>query len=538
MRASRVRQVVAMVGAVLVALSPVSGWAASDEPVTLRIGLGIDAGGAQDPHTFTGNFTVLDMIYDPLVNYGEGGAIEPGLASSWEVSGDGLTVTFDLREGVTFHDGTAFDAEAVKWNFDRWVGGEDYTFFRTSQVISEVNVVGPLTIDLVLSEPYPPVLQELSILRPVRFLSPASVGPDGAFAEAVGTGPWLLESNSETGAALVRYDGYWGERSSIERVEFKAIPDSQTRLSALRAGEVDLLGGTYLAPITPVEAKELQSAEDIQLLIGEPDTTVVLGFNPDASTASRPSSPAPAGGPDGPLADPAVRVAVARALDRQALTPALFGDFGRPADTLFPPSIPDSGEPVDVSFDPDASRAALDDAGWVASGGGRAKDGEPLELDLLVPSTPVNGIQDTTTAAAAVAAALETVGIGVRINAVDEAAYYDVRSARNWDLDFVETLGAPYDPSSTAVSYLTTTGGDSPLWATPELDGLVDAAIFADDAERAAAYQKVFDYLEEQVAFIPLTRPSRLWAAGPAVSGFEVPVTDYDLDLSAVEVTR
>ncbi|MGH8909075.1 MAG: ABC transporter substrate-binding protein [Egibacteraceae bacterium] len=530
--------VVAMVGAVLAALLPTSGWAATDEPVTLRIGLGIDAGGAQDPHTFTGNFTVLDMIFEPLVNYGEGGAIEPGLAESWEVSGDGRSVTFHLRPGVTFHDGTPFDAQAVKWNFDRWIGGEDYTFFRTSQIISEVNVADPLTIDLVLSEPYPPLLQELSILRPVRFLSPASVGPDastasrpsspapaggpdGAFAEAVGTGPWTLESNSETGAALVRYDGYWGEQPRIDRVEFKVIPDSQTRLSALRAGEIDLLGGTYLAPITPVEALQLQSAEGVQLLIGEPDTTVVLGFNPD-----------------GPLADHAVRVAVARALDREALTPALFGDFGQPADTLFPPSIPDSGEPIDVSFDADAARAALDDAGWVLDGGGRAKDGEPLELDLLVPSTPVHGIQDSNTAAAAVAAALETVGIGVRINVVDEAAYYDEVNARNWDLSFVETYGAPYDPSSTTVSYLTTTGGDSPLWATPELDGLVDAAIFADDAERAAAYQKVFDYLEEQVAFVPLTRPSRLWAAGPAVSGFEVPVTDYDLDLSAVEVTR
>ncbi|MGH8909396.1 MAG: hypothetical protein ACRD0K_23600 [Egibacteraceae bacterium] len=114
----------------------------------------MDAGGAQDPHAFTGNFTILDMVYEPLVNY-----------------------------------------------------GEDYTFFRASQVISEVNVVDPVTVNLVLSEPYPPLLQELSIVRPVRLLSPASVGLDSAFAGAVGTGPWQLESSSETGAVLVRYDG-------------------------------------------------------------------------------------------------------------------------------------------------------------------------------------------------------------------------------------------------------------------------------------------------------------------------------------------
>ncbi len=539
-----------MVGAVVLALLPACGSGSGEngggsagdaggEPTTLRVALSVDVGGAQDPHTFTGNFTLLDMVYEPLVIYGEGGVIEPGLAESFEVSDDGLRVTFRLRDGVTFHDGTPFDAEAVKWNFDRWVGKEDYSFFRTANVISQVNVVDPATVELVLTEPYPPLLQELSIVRPVRFLSPASVGPDastasrpsspapaggpdGAFAEPVGTGPWRLESSSETGAVLVRYDGYWGEQSSIDRVEFKVIPDSQTRVSALRSGEVDLIGGAYLAPVTPVEAQQLESADGIKLLVGDPDTTVVVGFNPR-----------------GPLADRAVRAAVARTIDRKALTAALYPGFGQPADTLFPPSIPDSGEPIGVRFDPDAARAALDGAGWVVSGDGRAKSGKPLELELLVPLSPVHGVQDSRTAAAAVAAALEQVGIGVTVKAVDEAAYYDEFSARSWDLSFVETYGAPYDPSNSAVSYLTSEGSDSPLWATPELDGLVDAAVFAaTDAARAAACQNVFDYLEDQAAFVPLTRPSRLWAVGPGVSGFEVPITEYDMDLRSVTVSR
>ncbi|MGH8930230.1 MAG: ABC transporter substrate-binding protein [Egibacteraceae bacterium] len=177
--------------------------AADDEAVTLRAALS-EAPGVLDPHGYTGNFMLLDMIYEPLVSYGE----KPGLAESWEVSGDGLTVTLHLRQGVTFHDGTPFDAEAAKWNLDPWVGGADHTWFQTSQVISQVNVADPLTIELGLAEPFPPLLQELSMARPVRFLSPASVGPDGAFVESVGTGPWMLESSSESGAVMVPYDGY------------------------------------------------------------------------------------------------------------------------------------------------------------------------------------------------------------------------------------------------------------------------------------------------------------------------------------------
>ncbi|MGH8930253.1 MAG: ABC transporter substrate-binding protein, partial [Egibacteraceae bacterium] len=281
MRARGRQRAIVMIGVMALALMTAgSAGAAGDDPVTLRAALS-EAPGVLDPHTYTGTFMLLDMIYEPLVSYGEGGTLEPGLAESWEVSDDGLTVTFHLREGVTFHDGTPFDAEAAKWNLDRWVGGEDHTWFQTSQVISEVNVVDPATLELVLSEPFPPLLQELSMARPVRFLSPTSVGSDGAFAEPVGTGPWMLESSSETGAAVMPYDAYWGEQSSIERVEFRVIPDSQTRVSALRAGEVDLIGGQNMAPILPIEARDLESAEGVELLAGDPDDTVMLAFNPD-----------------------------------------------------------------------------------------------------------------------------------------------------------------------------------------------------------------------------------------------------------------
>ncbi|MGH3615919.1 MAG: ABC transporter substrate-binding protein [Pseudonocardia sp.] len=528
--ASRLRALLVVLVATVVLLagcsgagSPAGAPAGAPPPGgTLNVALGEEAG-VLDPHVFTGNFLLLDMIFEPLVTYGEDGALEPGLARSWTVSPDGLSVAFELQQGVRFHDGTPFDAAAVKWNFDRWVGKEDYNFFRTSEVVQTVEVTDADTVTLTLSEPYEPLIQELSIVRPVRFLSPGSVNPDATFNQPVGTGPWRVESSSITDATLVRNDGYWAEKPTLDRVDLAVIPDSQTRVSALRSGEVDLIGGSYLAPITPVEATGLQTTDGVRLLTGDPDTTFLMSFTTR-----------------GPAADRAVREAVGLAIDRDALRTVLYSGLGEPAATLFPPGVPDAGTPMDAAFDPARARAVLDAAGWVQAGDGRARGGTPLALELLVPSEPIHGIQDSRTTSEAVAAALGEVGITVTIRTVDSAAYFDERSAGNYDLSFVETYGAPYDPSSSVTAYLTSSGDSGgAIWTTPELDPLVDAALFAPDTDtRATAYQAVFDLLERDAAFVPILYRPRFWATGPAVSGFEVPVTEYDLDLRGVTVQR
>lgn len=481
---------------------------------TLRIGLANESG-ALNPHNFEGNFLLLDGIYESLVGYGPEGELQPELAESWTVAEDGRSIDFDLRDGVRFHDGAAFDAEAVKWNFERWVGKEDFSFFRASEIIEEVTVTDTDTVTLELSEPYEPLLQEMSIVRPVRFLSPDSVGDDEAFAEPVGTGPWTFVSNGPTGAILERNDEYWGDKPLLDRLEFKVIPDSQSRLAALQAGELDLIGGSYLAPITPVEAKTLGTAGDVELRTGEPDVTVMLGFNPD-----------------GPAGDRAVREAVAKAVDRDALIQALYLGYAEPAARFFPPSVPDSGRDLALAYDRDGAAEVLDAAGYTLAGDTRSKDSEELSLRFLVSSN-ANGMQDARGSAEAVASALEEVGIGVDITFVDDAAYYETRTAGDWDLAFFETYGAPYDPSATAVGFL---GSDStPVFRTDDFKPLVDAALFAlDPAERAARYQELFEEAAEQVAFVPIAYRTRLYAVRDALRGFEVPTTEYDLDLTEV----
>ncbi|QHY98790.1 Nickel-binding periplasmic protein precursor [Streptomyces sp. S4.7] len=496
--------------------------AGPDDPgsttTVLRVGLSEESG-AVDPHAFTGNFLLLDAVYEPLVTYAAGGKLKPGLAESWTVAKDGRSVSFDLRDGVTFTDGTPFDSAAVKWNFDRWVGKKEFTFFRASQVISAVDTPDKDTVRLTLSEPYEPLLQELSIVRPVRLLSPKAATADGTFRKAVGTGAWKLESNSATGAKLARNDDYWGTEPKLERVEFKVVPDSQARLDALTNGEIDLIGGAYMAPITPIEAKTLSGRGDIKSHVGEPDVSIMLGFNAD-----------------GPAGDRAVREAVRQAIDTTALTKALFQGYGKPARRVFPPNVPDSGTDQPTYFDQAEARRTLDAAGYTLEGGSRAKDGKRLSLKLLIPATPAQGQLDPRSMAEAVAGSLKEIGIAVDISPVDAAAYYDERAEGTYDITFFEGLGAPYDPSGSIVSMFTS-GARGPLWVTPATEDLVDTALFADGpTARAAAYQKLYDEVAADAGFVPLVYRPRVWAARDTVKGFAVPPTDVDLELTGVTV--
>jgi nickel transport system substrate-binding protein len=484
----------------------------------LRIGLSEESG-ALDPHAITGNFLLLDAIYEPLVTYAEGGKLEPGLAESWTVADNGKQVTFDLRDGVRFTDGTPLDSSAVKWNFDRWVGNKRFSFFRASQVISAVDTPDAGTVRLTLSEPYEPLLQEMSIVRPVRLLSPKSANAAGEFQTPVGTGPWKLMSNSATGATLVRNDGYWGTKAKLERLEFKVIPDSQARVDALTNDQIDLIGGSYLAPITPVEAKALSRRAGVKLLTGAADVSIMLGFNPK-----------------GPAGDRAVRTAVRQALDTASMSKALFMGYAEPARRVFPPDVPDSGTDLPLYFDQAAARSTLDAAGYMLNGDTRVKDGKPLSLKLLIPATPAEGQLDPRSTAAAIAAALKEVGIAVEIAPVDAAAYYDERAEGAYDITFFEGLGAPYDPSGSVVSMFTS-GARGPLWVTPATKAAVDNAVYARDATtRATAYQELYNALAADAGFVPLVYRTRLWAVRDTVQGFAVPPTDVDLELTGVTV--
>ena len=219
--------------AAIAAASPTS---APSQPADVEQTLVLASGrnlGPGNPHDYSSSFVLLDLLYEPLVRYDSNGDIQPALAESWEISDDGLTWTFNLRQGVTFHDGTPFNAEAVRWNMERWVGTQLHDWLPTTTRISSVETPDELTVVLSLSEPYYPAIQDLTLVRPVRFLSTNGVDNAGEFARPVGTGPWKVESLSDTRAVLVRNEAYWGEKPELDEIVIEVILDGQTRVAAL-----------------------------------------------------------------------------------------------------------------------------------------------------------------------------------------------------------------------------------------------------------------------------------------------------------------
>lgn len=487
---------------------------------TLRVAFA-EPVGVLDPHAFTGHFMALDMVYEPLVRYGEGGELLPALAETWEISPEGTEVTFHLRSGVTFHDGTAFDAETAKWNLERWVGEDDFSFLQASLLIKDIATPNKHTLILKLSRPYGPLLGELALTRPVRFMSPSSVNDEGKFQEPVGTGAWKFLSASDTTGVFVINEEYWGTKPDFQRVEIKLIPDSQTRLSALRSGEVDILGGGYLAPLSAIEADTLRDNQGFSVYSGLADTTLLLGFNPHRA-----------------LVDQAVREAVSLAIDTEAISAVLYGEASVVARGLFPPSIPYatvSGSPL---YDLAAAQEVFDEAGWTLEGNRRSRDGQVLSLKMLLIGDAAHGQGDSRNAGQVIADSLGRIGVTVNIDSMDGPAYFDALMAGDYDLAFFNTYGTPYDPSGTLAGFFTKNGGEAPIWQDEELEQLAEEALSAiGDDEITSAYRSVFEYLDQIIGFIPITHPPRYYAIGPRINDFVVPPSEYEFPWRGLSLT-
>lgn len=473
---------------------------------TVRVAVGQRAGNL-DPHDYAGQFYVQDLLFEGLVKYEKNGEIAPSLAESWEISEDGRTYTFTLREGVRFTDGAPVDAAAVEWNFKRWAGKEDTEWLGLSRAYKAMKAVDPKTFELELSQPYPPALQELAYVRPVRLLSPKSVDEEGLYAEPVGTGPWVLEQSDRNGAAFTRNDRYWGAKPPHARLELDVIPDAQTRLSALRAGDVDVIGGEFTAPLTPRNALALKNASNVKLVTETGTGTLVLGFNEAKA----------------PFDDQRLRAAVNKVIDRQGIAKALYFGFGEPAGNLFPASVPLSGArqaipPVDKA----AALQLVKEAGYGPD--------KPLKVTLLSSEDAIPGGRAM---AEVIQSALKEIGIQVQVRLVDHATRHKEIAKRAYDLAFYATYAAPYDPYGSFGAVFdsrTEIGVDGKIFMNAkELDPLIDAAFAATGDEREPAFEAIYRYLREQDAFVPLVYTQRIWAHGDGVETLTLPATEYEL---------
>lgn len=453
------------------------------------------------------------VVFDGLIHYGPGGTLEPGLATAWTVAEDGLSISFDLREGVSFSDGTPFDAAAAEWNLKRWMGVADFSWIGIADAYDSIVVDAPNKITVKLKRPVPAALLELTIVRPVRFLSPKA-----AAGQPIGTGPWIVESHDATKTVMVRNDAYWGEKPAFSRLELLVVPDELARANALRAGDLDVIGGDWVAALSPRRAKALEG--EGMIVVAEPGTaTTILGYSPKSPM----------------MQDKAVRDAIFLGIDRAAVAAVLFEGYADPTADIFPTTVPTAGKRHDVPVrDVAAAQAALTAGGWSGDASGWTKDGAALEIDFLVSDESFPGSRRI---AEMIQGMLTEVGLKVNISSVDNATMHERRPAFQYDLTFFATYGAPYDPhGSLGASFVTAsdTGPDGKIYIHPDLDALVATALQTGGDAREGAMQAVYDWLADNTAACPLVVTQRIWAVNPRVKGFALPVTDYDIPFKGI----
>lgn len=499
----------------LIATLPRFAFAAGSE--TLRIAIAAETGNL-DLLQNVSTLSAYTVVFDALIHYGQNGELEPGLATAWTIAQDGKSISFDLREGVNFSDGTPFDAEAAIWNLKRWMGVADFSWIGVADAYDDVVADAPNKITIKLKRPVPAALLELTIVRPVRFLSPKAIDGKGVQSAPIGTGPWIVESYDSARTVLVRNDKYWGDKPFFQKIELVVVPDELARANGLRAGDLDIIGGDWVATLSPRRAKALQ-AEGVPV-IAEPGTaTMHLGYSPTSPMVQ----------------DLAVRKAVFLGIDRAAIATVLFEGFAEPTADVFPAVIPSSGKRHEVpARDVAAAKAALTEGGWMDHGTSWMKGDQTLKLDLLVSEESLPGSRRI---AEIVQGMLTEVGITVTVSSVDNATIHDRRPAFQYDLAFFTTYGAPYDPHGTlGASFVkaSDTGPDGKIYISEALDPLVTGALAATGDERETKIQAVYDWLWDNVAICPLVVQKRVWAHSPRLKGFALPATDYDLPFKGI----
>jgi peptide/nickel transport system substrate-binding protein len=311
-----------------------------------------------DPY-FAGGRTddaLLTPYVENLVRVGEDGQIEPALATSWQVSPDGLAWTLHLRPNVKMHDGTVMNADDVKFSFenayDKRYG--PIVALRKSQIGDvKVEIVDNETITIHLQAPNSQILNYLAIYA-VPITSKEyfeKVGPEEFARHPVGTGPFrFVEGKKGSAYVFERFADYWGDKAAIDRLVFQLVPDASTRIAMLRSGDVDValpVASPYLGQLANDSGIKLFIQKQVQLV----ETVALDPWWPE----------------NAPLKDPRVRQALTYAVDREAISKAIFQGYAAPAPEInaFDPLL--KGQGIDMRplpYDVDKARELLAEAGY------------------------------------------------------------------------------------------------------------------------------------------------------------------------------
>ena len=471
-----------------------------------------------NPHLYAGEMYAQEMLYETLVNITADG-YEGCLAESWDISDDGKTYTFHIRDGVKFSDGEGCDANAIKANFDAIIENKDrHTWLEMMNLLVGVSAPDDKTFVIELSEPYYPLLTELGVTRPFAMISPKAM-KDGSTKDGVnayiGTGPYVLtDFVTDEYAVFEANENYWGEQPKIKKITVKVIPDNQTRILALEKGEIDMIFGKNMIDADAIN--QYTGNDKFTVSLSDPTSTrqIVLNTTRDV------------------LADKEVRQAIQHATNKQAISDGIFYGLEQPADTLFAKTVPYCDIDLEpYAYDVELAQSMLDEAGWVVGADKiREKDGQKLNIDLLYNSDSVT----EKAIAEYLQSEYQKIGISLNIHGEEEQSYRDNMKAGNFDMVFNICWGTPYDPQSSLAAMRAPVYGDyaAQLGLEDKADidqAITDILVSTDETKRQELYTFVLTRLHEDAVYIPLTYECNKAIYRSDLQGFHFTQTQYEV---------
>lgn len=476
-----------------------------------------------DAATYNGPHVLYKMIYEGFVEDGGNGTILPQLATSWDISEDGKTYTFHLREGVKFSDGTDFNADAVIFNLNRWMNNDRHASL-TCYKAESYEALDEYTVRIVFAESTYSILTELTYPRPNRFLAPSCVEDNGEvmgnFKWPVGTGQWMVEEYiPDEQVTLVPNPYYWGEKPALERIIFKVIPSGEARIMALESGEVDIIGGELLGKITSAGYSVLENDGVYELYAASEMCAHYMNFSQD----------------NGLFQDVRVRQAVNYAIDNETLAATLLTGIGTAAKGLYNvetvPYVTEQNSPG-YAYDLDLARSLIAEAGLQDSDGDGFldKDGVNYELSLVITTEE---FPEWSEVAQFIQSSLAQIGLKVNIRTVDTNAYNEIQmTTLDYDLIFQRTSSAswvPHNDMTIMFTQLSVAQGHARVWYDAQLvENIWSALRSQDEAERQKYYDLVFGQIQDEALLVPLYYPTVTFAVNPEiVSSFEIGTNNY-----------
>jgi peptide/nickel transport system substrate-binding protein len=481
------------------------------EPVALDGAQVTDVNSARVIRRVTEQLIAFDDVDPELV---------PGLAESWDISDDGLEYTFSLREGISFHDGTDFNAEAVQFSLMRQVdeshpahgfGTYPYRSFYFATV-DTVEVVDDYTVTVFQLTPRASFLAALAAAA-AGIVSPTAVEEHGADypQQPVGTGPFrFVRWDVGVEVVLEANPDYWGPAPGLETVVFKPYIEEQARLTALQTGGVN-----FIVDVPPDNIEPLEQDPNITVLKQTGIHFWYVGFNVTS----------------GPLTEVAVRQALAHAVDKESITRDVLNGTGEPAISMLNPGTWGFTDDIPVyEYDPERARALLEEAGH----------GDGLEITMWVPESG-SGMQSPVSMATVIQANWADVGVTANMQTFEWGAFLDTLRTGDQQVFCNSWMAGLPDPDMTLFPFLHSSqhapnGPNRFFYTDEEVDRLLEEArASTNQDERAEMYWEVQRIAYEAVPLIPIEHQVQTAAMASNVEGFEL---HPNFDLLRIKDTR